>query len=218
MKSFVKVIVFLVFIASFSFSVQAQQKYTDNELQELFQTMERKNLSIAQVVKIINRRVVNSEEITFTVDYTKTADEYKVRGNYGWVFDDFANKSTDRNFSIPSEMVGKKVEISAKLFNYSNVFDINTEDVISDMNKASYRPATLLELLVFRPQFPDLQERFSIIALGSSFCPFEGRNIVLVPYLPISSDLAPGSCVPNFFSRLNDHIPFVSFLGVLIRE
>ncbi len=62
-------------------------------------------------------------------------------------------------------MVGKKVEVSAKLFHFNR--DISSGDAISEMDKTGYRPATLMELLVLGFLFPEMQRQFPIVALGS---------------------------------------------------
>ena len=107
-------------------------------------------------------RVINpTEEIKLTVDYTKTVEQAITDGNYDWKNDDIIVK----NFPISPEMIGKKVEVTTKLFHFN--CDISSNDVISEMDKGGYRPATLMELLALGILFPELQRQFSIVALGS---------------------------------------------------
>ena len=107
-------------------------------------------------------RVINpTEEIKLTVDYTKTVEQAITDGNYDWKNDDIIVK----NFPISPEMIGKKVEVVTKLFYFNR--DISSNDGISEMKKAGYRPATLMELLALGAVHPELQRQFPIVALGS---------------------------------------------------
>lgn len=136
------------------------------ETQKLVEVMESKNLSVAQVIDLINgqktEKVINaSGEITLNVDYTKTIEQAIADGQYDWKNGDI----TSKNFPISPEMAGKKVEVATKLFHFNR--DISSDDVISEMNKDGYRPATLMELLVMGFLFPELQRQFPIVAVGS---------------------------------------------------
>lgn len=144
-------------------------------MQKLIEVMESKNLSVAQVIDLIekNEKVIDtSSEITLTVDYTKTVEEAIADGNYDWKNSDI----TSKNFPISPEMTGKKMEIKTKLFHFN--CDISSEDVTLKMDKDGYRPATLMELLVLGFLFPELQRHFSIVALGSVWYDAGGRRRV----------------------------------------
>ncbi|MEI6836065.1 MAG: hypothetical protein WCK59_04490 [Candidatus Falkowbacteria bacterium] len=107
-------------------------------------------------------QVINpTEEIKLTVDYTKTVEQAITDGNYDWKNEDIAAK----NFPISLEMIGKKVEVTTKLFHFN--CDISSNDTISEMDKGGYHPATLMELLALGILFPELQRQFPIVALGS---------------------------------------------------
>lgn len=101
------------------------------------------------------------DEIKLTIDYTKTIEKAIVDGKYKFKNSDI----NDKNFPVSSEMIGKKVNVSAKLFNFNR--DISSYDAISEMNKDGYRPATLMELLFLGILFPGLQRQFPIVAFGS---------------------------------------------------
>lgn len=94
------------------------------------------------------------------VDYTKNLEQTITDGGFNWVNNDI----TDENFHIPDEIIGKKIELSAKLFYFSNY--INADDATLEMNKDGYRPATLMELLALKLLFPE-SIQFGAIALGS---------------------------------------------------
>lgn len=138
----------------------------NTELQKLTSVMENENLSVTQVIELIENQKRESaksvgDEIKLTIDYTKTVEQVISDGNY-----DYKNSNvTSENFPISPEMVGKKVEVSAKLFHFNR--DISSEDAISEMDKDGFRPATAMELLVLGFLFPELQRQFPIVALGS---------------------------------------------------
>lgn len=118
-----------------------------------------------------------SDEIKLVVDYTKTIEELIADGQY----DGVDPRINAKKFPIPSEMAGKKVEVSAGLFHFND--HISSEDAISEMDKAGYRPANLMELLTFSTSFMRSQELSIIIALGSI-----ARGIIerYVPYFEIN--------------------------------
>jgi len=112
----------------------------------------------------LTKRVANllkeskeEELISLVVDHTKTIKQAIADGNYDCVNNDIAD-----NFG--SNEIGVSTEV-AKLFHFNYV--ISSGDAISEMNKAGYRPATLMELLALGILFPELQRQFSIVALGS---------------------------------------------------
>ena len=159
--------------------------------------------------KIVVKRNAKSQkvaiitnEIKLIVDYTKTIEQVISDSNHDWENDDINSK----NFPISSEMIGKRVDVSAKLFNFNR--SIKSKDVISEMDKAGFRPAVLMELLVLGLLFPKLQKEFPIIALGSVW---DGiRDVCYVPSLIVGVF----GCELNL-SRLNsDWSARCRFLGV----
>jgi hypothetical protein len=143
-------------------------KVGESDLQRLTLAMENKNWSIEEVIKFIENGPIRSQKIIDTasdiklnIDYTKTIEQAVADGKYDWKNSDV----TTKNFPVPLKMTGKKVEVSVKLFHFNR--DISSEDAISKMDKAGYRPATLMELLALGFLFPELQRQFPIVALGS---------------------------------------------------
>jgi len=150
-------------------------KISNSDLQKLA-AMENKRLSVEQVIEFN----FTANEVKLVIDYTKTIEQAIADGNYDWKNADI----TAKNFPISLEMIEKKIEVSIKLFNFN--CDISSEDAISKIDKAGYRPATLVELLVLGFLFPELQRRFPIVALGSLW-----RNAfgdLCVPYLDMRCD------------------------------
>lgn len=140
-------------------------KIETSELQKLFEAMQEKNLSVTEVIALVqgkNESIKNGDkEFNLSVDYSRTLQEMINAGNYAWANSDI----TEKNFPISPKMTGKKVEVSAKLFHFNR--EISSEDAISEMDKAGYRPATLAEMLALGEAQPDLQRQFPIIALSS---------------------------------------------------
>lgn len=156
-------------------------KMETNEIEKVIKAMKDCNIEAAQVVDMINNqkneRVVDIlAEIILIVDYTKTIEQV-IAGNYDWKNNDI----TTKNFPISTEMIGKKVEVSTKLFDFNK--DISSEDVISEMDKDGYRPATLMELLVLGCLLSELQRQFPIVALGSVWRDADGDCYVPCLYV-----------------------------------
>lgn len=122
-----------------------------------------------------NSEEIQKDEINLTIDYAKTVEQIIADGKYDWSNRDVASK----NFPISTEMIGQKIEVSAKLFHF-NLY-ISSDEAVSEMDKAGYRPATLMELLTFGILFPELQRQFPVAALGSIWS--DARLIRFVPLL-----------------------------------
>ncbi|MDD2354362.1 MAG: hypothetical protein PHH52_02255 [Patescibacteria group bacterium] len=184
-------------------------KISKSDLQKLITAMENKKLSVSQVIELIEKSNVQSEkvinstnEIKLVIDYTKTVEQVIADSNYDWKNDDI----TAQHFPVSPEMIGKKAEVSAKLFHFNR--GISSDDVISEMDKAGYRPATLMELLVLGFLFPELQRQFPIVALGSVWHSARGSHHV--PYLSV--DGSERSLYLLWFG--GDWGPHCRFLGV----
>ena len=114
---------------------------------------------------------MTKQTYTVTADYSKTIDEMLKNGKYDWANDDI----TADHF--PSKEKGTK-RIKIALFKFDH--DISGEDVIRKMGKG-FRPASLKEILSLGAQYPDLQRKDWIVALGSTWRDSDGN--VYVPYL-----------------------------------
>jgi hypothetical protein len=153
-----------------------------SELQELLSVIEDNNLSIAEAIERIQDKKVTDEqpkndEIVLSVDYSRTVQEMINAGKYGWTNDNI----TEKHFPLPTELNGKKVSVSTKLFHFNR--PINSQDAIKEMDKAGYRPATLAELLALGEKQPELQKEFPIVALGSIWTDALGDRDV--PFLDV---------------------------------
>ena len=92
------------------------------------------------------------------VNYNRSLADMIKACKYNWVNNDINSKH------FPLKGKGKH-ELSAALF-YLDRY-IESDDVITEMDKQGYRPATIEELLALDEKYPDLQKEFLIIALGS---------------------------------------------------
>ena len=149
------------------------------ELNQLFSAIEGQNISIPEAIARIKgkEQIKDGEEnITLTVDYSRTVEQMIAGGNYGWKNSDI----TEKNFPLPTKLLGKKITASTKLFHFER--SISSEDAISEMNKAGFRPATLAELLALGEAHPELQKEFPIVALGSVWRDERGDRLVPVLY------------------------------------
>ena len=115
-------------------------------------------------MKSVKQIKLVEEGIILNVNYSRTLKEMIIAGNYDWINGDIKEK----NFPLPTELLGKKITASNKLFHFNR--SISSENAISEMNKAGYRPATLAELLALGEAYPEQQKEFPIVALGSIWC------------------------------------------------
>ncbi len=153
-----------------------------NEVRELAKVIEDNNLSIAEVIERIQGKKVTDEqpkndEIVLSVDYSRSLQEMIAVGNYDWKNSDIV----ERNFPLLVELKGKTTIVFSKLFHFGR--SIGSYEVISEINKAGYRPATLAELLALGEKQPELQHQFPLIALGSIRVDAYGSRYV--PYLRV---------------------------------
>lgn len=106
------------------------------------------------------------------IDYTQSLEKMIAAGHYDWKNDDI----TQEHFPIKGS--GRQ-EVEAVLFHFNRM--VSSEQMISEMEKAGYEPGKIEHLLALGASQPDLQRRFPIVALGSSWVdPVGDRG---VPYL-----------------------------------
>lgn len=108
---------------------------------------------------------------SMVIDYDRSVKDGIKAGSYDWKNDDITSEH------FPSQEAGTK-EATVDLFHYGK--DMSTDEVLADLDKQGYRPATLKELLALGEKHPDLQREFPIIALGSVWRRPDGR---VCPYL-----------------------------------
>ncbi|MST04401.1 MAG: hypothetical protein EXS49_02440, partial [Candidatus Pacebacteria bacterium] len=112
------------------------------------------------------------EEFDLTIGYSLVLEQMIELGNYDWK----DPAITAKNF--PLERRDEKRQVKGILVHYGR--DMSTDAVLSDLNAKGLRPAPIDELLALGAKHPDLQRKFPIVALGSSFVYGGGRYY---PYL-----------------------------------
>ena len=91
------------------------------------------------------------------IDYDRLVEDGIKAGKYDWKNDDIMSKN------FPSQETGTR-EATVELFRYGK--DMSTDEVLAELDKQGYRPATLKELLAIGEKHPDLQKEFLIFALA----------------------------------------------------
>jgi hypothetical protein len=132
------------------------------------------------------------------VDYGKTLAEMARAGEYN-----YANENiTADNFPVKGS---GQVPLEIVLVHYAK--DMESEDVLADLDKMGLRAARIEELLAFGATHKDVQRQFPIIALGSVWTrPLGNRD---VPYLGHWFD-ERGLDLDIFGNRWNDHCRFAA--------
>ncbi|MBU1160084.1 hypothetical protein KKD04_02805 [Patescibacteria group bacterium] len=93
-----------------------------------------------------------------TVNYDRSVEDSVKAGKYDWTNSDIASKH------FPSQEAGTK-DVAIEVFHFGK--GMSTNEVLVELNKKDYRPATLKELLALGEKYSDLQREFLIIEFGS---------------------------------------------------
>ena len=106
-------------------------------------------------------KVVSFITHTFTVmsDEAHPVEDTVIIGK----FDVNNNDINSENFPLAKDGKWTRKEIS--IFHFGKT--MSSEEVIAEMDKEGYKPATIWDLLGLAIRKPDLQRKFSIVALGS---------------------------------------------------
>jgi len=151
-----------------------------SEVKTLLESLEENEVTIKEILDFIsdkkskqNKDIFN--KMSLVIDYSQNLKQMIIAGHYDWV----NGNITESNFPFPKSLKGDELLVSAKLFYFDCL--ISSEDVIAKMDKSSYRPANLTELLALGAEQPYLQKRFPIVALNSNF--YDTFNELSVPVL-----------------------------------
>ena len=120
--------------------------------------------------------VVLPDEFQFIVDYGMDLAMMISVGRYDWVNRDI---TTDR---FPLNGSGK-TKVDAKLVYFG--YNISSENVVKELDKKGFRPATIEELLAFGVTNPEIQRQFPVVALGS-VCKVDGDRVVACLFRSVS--------------------------------
>ncbi len=118
------------------------------------------------------------DEFELITDYSQSLEQMITIGKYDWKNVDINSK----NFSFPTELIGKKVSSIAKIFNFSG--EINTEQLKHQLERNGYFSGNLAELLILGEKNFGLRN-FPIIVLHPSSRFSDGYRYY--PYLDLSN-------------------------------
>jgi hypothetical protein len=119
---------------------------------------------------IKNNELISDVFTTVPVDETRTVEDELKEIAFDWVNNDI----TSINFPVHED--GKSSEKEIFLFNFER--KILGAEVIAEMDKAGYRPATVWELIGLVQKEPNLPKQFPLVALGS-VCKLNGDYCVV---------------------------------------
>lgn len=108
-----------------------------------------------------------SDPMRVTVDYSQPLEEMIAAGRYGRV----NSNITEENFPIKGS---GKVDLNLELVCFNKY--ISSNEAIAELKKLGMRPATLPELLAFDEKYLEEQRKYPILALGSVWRDWDGRN------------------------------------------
>ena len=119
------------------------------------------------------------ETFEILVDYSKTLKEMIIEalkkmvivGRYDWKKDNVISE----DFSTKKEVVNVKFKLICLQKR------VSSEEILCYMEKDNLRQATFLELLFFGITHPEIQLKFPIVALGTSW--FDSEGLRRIPYL-----------------------------------
>lgn len=136
------------------------------DIQRLLDIMKAKNYSVDNIIQLIDHHEevsLSRRQFQLEIYYTRPLHQAIVAGGYDVVNNDINSE----NFPTDSGGVETKAIHQGRLFCLHR--GASAEEIIVEMDKEGYRPAILMELLVFGATNPGLQEIFLIIALGSTW-------------------------------------------------
>ena len=96
--------------------------------------------------------------LALTANYDRSVEDAVKAGKYDWSNDNI----TTNNF--PSKRTGT-ADTEIILVKFER--DMESGDVVKQLDKQGLRPAELPELLAFGEKYPDVQRDFPVVALGS---------------------------------------------------
>jgi len=97
---------------------------------------------------------------SFSVDYGRSVDDGVKAGRYDWVHSDIISRN------VPT-VRKDTAEIAVELVHFNQCISIR--DALRELDRMSFYPAELHELLAFGEKYPEVQFKFPIVTLGSVF-------------------------------------------------
>lgn len=164
-------------------------RISPNELQRLTVAIEKSNLSVVEVIDLIDNHgkqikkvLCASHPLSITVDYDESVENLIKECGCVWNDPDI----NELNFPSSIESPSGKVNLLVKLFYCPDNFkdDIFSKEIIEEMQVKNYRTAYVKELLVFGKTYPQIQRQCPILALSSVWK--DSRGVSFVPRLYIN--------------------------------
>jgi hypothetical protein len=121
------------------------------------------NLEIEKIEdELPTKKIEVGKEFNLKFKYRNLKEMIKA-GKFDWENPDI----NSTNFPDLQEkgLLNQVIKLKAKIFDFKK--DISGEDVLKELDKEGYRPATLTELLALAEIDPELQRQFAIVSLGS---------------------------------------------------
>ena len=154
-----------------------RKRVTDEEygnlsrkLSELCRRVDEGTLPFEATMEGLQRLIEGQGEIFLvTVDFSMTLVAMIAAGHYDWV----NSNITQDHFLITGSGT---VELELELIQFKN--PMSTDNVLKELDRQGYRPATLPELLAFGAKYPEKQREFPIIAIGSVLLHSDGDRCV----------------------------------------
>jgi hypothetical protein len=137
---------------------------------------------LAESLKPMTWRALGNEPkqnltLIVSVNYDRSVEELLKAGGYDWADENI----TAKNF--PSKRNGM-ADLEIVVIEFKNGF--KSDDVVEWLDKHSFRPAELPELLAFGEEHLDMQCNCSVVALGSWW--HDRSDYRRVPCLDVNSD------------------------------
>ena len=130
---------------------------------------------VAAVLAEAMRAAANLFRFRVVVNYSQTLEQMIAAGRYDWKNPDI----TEKHFPIPPSKRGKE-EVAIELVHFDR--NMESDEVLRELDKAGLRSAELPELLAFGAAHPEKQREFPIVALGSVWQHWHGDRGVASLY------------------------------------
>ncbi len=130
---------------------------------------------------IVGERRIKTDIYTVAIDWSQSPKQMIASGRYDYVNEDI----NERNFPLspPVQEDGSERSNRGETELELIYFDrrLTTAEVLDELDSRGLRPAVVWELLAFGERYPDVQRKFPVAALGSSWTDPSGD--CHVPYL-----------------------------------
>ena len=126
------------------------------------------------------KRIIRGSQTEYPViiDYSQSLKQMIAAAMLDSVHSDI----NDKNFPIMKEGI---VETTFMLERFDH--PVRTTDAVGLLDKKGFRPATIVDLIAFGTIYPDVQEEFGVVAVGTLWDPGNVHHSYDVPYLSHSN-------------------------------